>query len=106
MPDIQKILNRYSDVNLVVIAVNNGEEAAPARRFLSRLNLKFTAFAFDPKGDIANQYRIEGMPTSVFIDAEGLITRLVSGQITLNVMDSAVRDAILGAGKVETKPPR
>ena len=104
MPSIQQVLNRYESDHLAAIGINNGEEAAPAQTFIQRLNLKFTAFAFDPESAIARRYRVEGMPTSIFIDAQGLITRVIPGQISLNVMDSAVRDAIIGAGKVERRP--
>ena len=104
MPAIQQILNRYQPDHLAVIAINNGEDAAPAQKFVKKLGLSLTAFAFDPDQDVVKRYRIEGMPTSIFIDAEGLITRVIPGQISLKVMDSSVRDAIIGAGKVEMRP--
>lgn len=106
MPDIQTVLGRFQADNLAVIAVNNGEELAPARRFLDQIKVRLTEFAYDPRGSIAGLYEIGGMPTSVFVDPDGLITRIVSGQMSLNVMDSAVRDAIIGAGKVQAAPFR
>ncbi len=104
MPNIQTVLDHYQSFDLAVIAVNNGEAAAPAKKFIDNLTLHFTAFAYDPNADVARRYHVQGMPTSVFVDADGLITRIVTGQLSLKVMESSVQEAIIGAGKVEAAP--
>jgi thiol-disulfide isomerase/thioredoxin len=100
MPDIQTIFEDHAADRLAVIGVNNGEAAAPAQRYLNDLDMRWTAFAYDPEQDIVKRYGIYGMPTSYFIDAEGVITRVHSGQLSLRVMQSAVREAIAGAASL------
>jgi thiol-disulfide isomerase/thioredoxin len=100
MPDIQTVLEDHVADGLVVIGVNNGEALAPAQRFLNNLDMRWTAFAYDPGQDIVRRYGIYGMPTSFFIDAEGVITRVHSGQLSLRIMQSAVSEAIAGAASL------
>jgi hypothetical protein len=45
---------------------------------------------------IVRLYGLFGMPTSYFIDRDGVITRVHTGQISLNVMRSAVQEALTG----------
>src|SRR5262249_32519211 len=96
LPDVQRTLQRYAPQGLVVLAVNSGDSAKSARRYLADLDVKLEVLA-DPDQDGSQEYRLEGMPTSVFIDANGIATRYHAGQISLNVMDSAAREAIAGA---------
>jgi hypothetical protein len=82
---------------LAVIAVNNGEAYSPAQRYLDRIGVQLTAFAHDPTMAIVRLYGLFGMPTSYFIDREGVITRVHTGQLSLNVMRSAVEEALAGS---------
>jgi thiol-disulfide isomerase/thioredoxin len=100
LPDIQATSQRFADQGLVVITVNNGETAKAARRYLDDLDLDFGVRALDPGSDVTRRYRAEGMPTSIFIDANGFVTRFHAGQLSINVMESAVREAIAGASNL------
>jgi len=100
MPDIQTVLEDHAGDRLVVIGINNGEALAPAQRYLDKLDMRWTAFAYDPQQDIVRRYGIYGMPTSFFVDAEGVIVRVHSGQLSLRIMQSAVGEAIAGAASL------
>jgi thiol-disulfide isomerase/thioredoxin len=96
LPDMETLLGEHAQ-GLAVIAVNNGEAYAPAQRYIDRIGVKLTAFAHDPTMAIVRLYGLFGMPTSYFIDREGVITRVHTGQVSLNVMRSAVEEAGAGA---------
>ncbi len=57
---------------LVVLAVNSGEERESVYNFVNRHGYDLL-FLLDPTNSLATEYRIRGLPTSVFIDKEGLI---------------------------------
>jgi thiol-disulfide isomerase/thioredoxin len=97
LPDMQALLRDYPD-DLAVIAVNNGEPYAPAQRYLDQIGVQLTAFAHDPGTAIVRLYGLFGMPTSYFIDREGVITRVHTGQLSPNVMRSAVQEALAATG--------
>ena len=93
---MQTIAEKYSGDNLVVLAVNNGEAIGPAQRFLDRLEVSLTAIGYDPTAQIVRRYRVTGLPVSYFIDAQGIVTRVVTGELSFNVMESSVREVIAG----------
>lgn len=94
MPAIQSVLGEFGDQGLVVLAVNNGERFGPARGFVDELGLDFTEFGLDPGQDVIREYRVLAMPTSVFIDADGVITRVHAGQATEQQMRGFVLKAM------------
>lgn len=53
-----------------VVAVNLDEKREDATEFLKSTPANFQV-AYDPKGDVARQYQVKGMPTSVLIDRDG-----------------------------------
>lgn len=103
MPDMMTLLERYEERGLAVIAMNNGEAYAPAVRFLDSLDLSFTAVGLDPTQDVVRRYQIIGMPTSYFIDAEGIITRVHAGQLNLRIMETAVLEALEGISRGQSQ---
>ena len=96
MPNMQTMLEKYADRNLVVLAVNNGEALAPAQRFLDRIDVDLSIFGYDPTAAIVKRYDVTGLPVSYFIDAAGVITRVVTGELSFSVMESSVLEVIAG----------
>ena len=94
MPAIQTVLDQYEDQGLVVLAVDNGERFEAARGFVEELGLDFTEFGLDPGQDVIRRYRVVAMPTSLFIDAEGVITQVHAGQATEEQMREFVLEAM------------
>lgn len=47
---------------------------------------------YDPKGDVARAYGVYGMPTTVFISADGRIVATRTGEMTEGQLVQAVRD--------------
>lgn len=97
MPDIEAALQTYAPQQFAAVGVNNGERYKVAREFLDRIGVKFTAFAYDAEAIVAKKYAIQGMPTSYFIDAKGVITLVVLGPLTPPIMKNGVEGAIAGA---------
>lgn len=79
MPLIQKYADLYQD-QLVVLAINAGEDEAVVRDFVSRQNLELT-FLLDPTNSAAKQYRVYGFPTSLFFDEDGVLQATHIGEL-------------------------
>jgi thiol-disulfide isomerase/thioredoxin len=105
LPAMSAVLRLYEG-RLSVIAVNNGESYQTGRRFLDQVKADLTSFAYDPAGVVARKYAIDGMPTSFFIDADGVVTRVTQGPLTQGTMKSGVEEAIIGYGRVQARPAR
>jgi len=78
MPYIQEIYEEWSDKGLVVLAINIGESSSKAEEFMQSYNLSFTVL-LDTKQDVAQRYNITGIPTTFFIDKDGIIQDKVIG---------------------------
>jgi hypothetical protein len=81
-----------------VLGVNTGERIEAAERFLGKLEVELTAYAYDPEGDVANRYSVPGMPTSYFIDSDGVITGVYALALSESLMEEAIVQAIAGYG--------
>lgn len=62
----------YERQGLTVVAVNLDRYREDAERFLEKFPAKFEV-RFDPQGKVAEQFKVEGMPTSVIIDRHGVL---------------------------------
>jgi len=103
LPDMAELLARHSG-ELAIIAVNRREPLDRARSFLEKLprndggsGVSFTVNGMDPDDTLFGALRGLGMPVSVFIDPQGVVTRVYNGGIRLETMEEAVAEA-LGSG--------
>jgi len=77
MPDIQKICDFYSD-EVVVLAINYGEDAITVKSFIEKEGYTFHV-CLDEKQEISEKYPTEGIPYTVIIDKNGIITAIHLG---------------------------
>lgn len=71
-PWMSQMQAKYPD--LQIIAVNLDETSAAAKAFLADREVEFP-IVYDPKGELAEQYRVDGMPSSYLIDRNGVVVR-------------------------------
>ncbi len=70
-PILQGAHEIYGD-DLVVLAVDMREEAATVQRYVDRNQVTYT-IALDPDGTVTERYRVQFIPTSFFIDVDGIV---------------------------------
>lgn len=70
-PWMQSMKETYERQGLTVVAINLDRDRADANKFLEQFKPTFDV-RFDPKGEIAESYKVEGMPSSVLIDRHGV----------------------------------
>jgi thiol-disulfide isomerase/thioredoxin len=96
LPALEVALRNHQADGLVILGVNNGERIQAAQRFLDKLDVKLTAFAYDPAASIVQRYSVLGLPTSFFLDANGVITGVYASELSPKLIEEAVQDAIAG----------
>lgn len=89
MPDIEKLHQQTKDSDLVILAVNIGEDKTTAKSFMQSNKYSFTVL-LDSNQNIAAQYNISAIPTSFFIDKEGNIVSTIKGGMTLEQMKTNI----------------
>ncbi len=78
MPYLEQIYQEWSDRGLVLLAVNIGESPSQVRNFMQRYNLSLPVL-LDTTQAVAQKYNITGIPTTFFIDKNGIIQDKVVG---------------------------
>ena len=63
---------KHKDKGFKVISVNVDAERAAANKFLQALPAHF-AVIYDPKGKVARQFKLKGMPSSYLINKQGKV---------------------------------
>ncbi len=103
LPDIQELLDGHED-ELVVIAVNRAEPLGRAADYFANIprldgqqGVSFTVNGLDTDDTLYRTYRGLGMPVSIFIDADGVVTRVHNSILRLPQMEEAVAEALASA---------
>lgn len=89
MPDIEKLYQETKDSDLIILAINVGEDKKTVQDFIAKNNYNFTVL-LDVKGEASQLYQVTGIPTSYFIDTEGYLDDGVTGSIPLKSMKEYV----------------
>lgn len=71
-PWMNALQSKYGAQGFQVVAVNVDAEKDDALQFLKATPGNFTV-AYDPKGKVAQQYEVKGMPTSILIGRDGKV---------------------------------
>jgi len=72
MPLLQQLHDQKAKEGLVVIGINSGETGRIIDRYVDQLSLTFTVVT-DREKEATNAYGIVGLPTTFFIDREGVV---------------------------------
>jgi len=80
MPAIEKIYNEYKDEGLVVLAVNMTyqDSQADIAPFVAEYGLSFPIL-LDQTGEVGEAYQLRSLPSSFFINRDGIINEVVIG---------------------------
>ena len=87
MPDFDTVASERGDVLIVGIAVE--DDPAAARTFGNEIGVGYP-LGIDESGAIANSYPYLGLPTTWFIDKDGIIVRQWTGLITYEDLISRI----------------
>jgi peroxiredoxin len=91
MPAIQTSYDRYKALGFVVLAIDSRESSGTVAEFITDRNLAFTV-AIDPTDAVFRKYRGGGWPHSVFVDRQGIVSEMYTGQ-----MSAAQLEQFIGA---------
>ena len=72
IPWLNQMRAKYGDRGLVVIGVNVDKDGADAARFLREVPIDFDV-VYDPAGELAARYGVEGMPSTYVYSRDGVL---------------------------------
>ncbi len=84
MPDLQQFATQYGS-RIHVIGINWNDQPSAVQEFLNRYGITYTNL-LDINGKVFVLYELTGLPTTFFIDEEGLIRGKWLGSMSVNDM--------------------
>jgi thiol-disulfide isomerase/thioredoxin len=78
MPYLQQVYEQWSDKGLMVLAINIGESSAKVEAFMQSNDLSLPVL-LDTNQDTAQGYNIQYIPSTFFIDKDGIIQEKIVG---------------------------
>jgi len=70
MPLLQQIQAKYEPLGFTLVGINVEPDSAAAITWLKQVSVSFPIL-FDQKNAVAEQFGVQGMPSSVFVDRAG-----------------------------------
>lgn len=96
MPALQEVYNANQDRGLEILAVNTTfqDQESAAASFIEEFELTFPIL-MERSGDVARQYLLRAMPSTFFIDREGVIRKvIIGGPMSEATLQTAVEELL------------
>jgi len=80
-PYIDTYYQEYKDQGIEVIAINVGEPKFSVNNFIKKYDLSFPV-VIDKGNQLLNAYGIDPLPTTLLIDKDGEVVKIITGEMT------------------------
>jgi peroxiredoxin len=78
IPHLKAVHEEWDKTGVTIIAVSTQDPPDSAKSYVKNKELKFIV-PLDPRGQVAGLYNIRGLPTTLFINENGIITSVKIG---------------------------
>jgi thiol-disulfide isomerase/thioredoxin len=85
MPLLEEYANRF-DNQIYIIGINAGEEKKLVSGYINKVNVTFDIF-LDANESISRKFLVRALPTTLFIDQEGVLAAKHIGLLTPALLD-------------------
>jgi peroxiredoxin len=92
MPDFQEASIKYNG-QVAIIGVNDGETSERVGPFARDMGITYP-LPVDEQSAVSRRYRVNSLPSTFFIDAEGVIQYVHIGLINKAVLESKIEEII------------
>ena len=92
LPAMQAVYQVYQDEGFVVLAVDVQESKDVVKAFVEDVGLTFPIL-LDQRAKVTSMYRIRGLPTSIFVDPNGVIAAVHLGPVNEQIIQEYMAEA-------------
>ena len=97
-PELVRFANQHASTNdAAVLQVVYGDRTSTVKSFLAKNGGDWTVLD-DPKGSIALDWGVRGLPESYLVDPDGVVLAKITGGATADALDRLLRQAKSGEG--------
>ncbi len=87
MPDLEKAYQKYKDQGVVFLGIDMQEDPATVKSFIQQNGYNWS-FAVDSDTQVSRTYQASAIPTSYFIDRNGIIRDTQIGAMSSSILES------------------
>jgi len=100
MPALQRVYEEYSSAGMTILAVNatNQDDLNAADQFVQENGLSFPVL-LDTDGRVSRSYELRSLPTTFFVDPDGIIQEVVVGGPMAEALLHVRVQRLLGEGQ-------
>lgn len=92
LPTLQAAAERYGD-QVLIVGVDQGEAPATVQSYVDKLGLTFT-IPLDAEFAVSERYAVRGLPTTFFIDRQGVIRQMWLGEMNSITLAEGVAEIL------------
>ncbi len=96
IPAIRAVSERYKEYDLTVVAVDLGETSGTVSSFVKDFDMQFPVL-LDTNISVARQYGIFSIPTTLFLDGQGVIREAHTGIMTQSYIEQVLAKLLPGS---------
>lgn len=89
LPELQAAHQRYAG-EVVIVGVNQAEPPTAVTAFAGQVGLSFP-LPLDVRGDVNRKYAVRSLPTTFFVDRDGVIRRIQVGSVNEATLAQALK---------------
>lgn len=93
MPDLVNAYETHKDEGLVVLAIDDAEAHDLVSAFVEEFGMTMPVVV-DPQGDVMRAYKTNSLPSSFFIDRDGMVRVRWLGLLTPDVLEQNLRSIL------------
>ncbi|MCS7061956.1 MAG: redoxin domain-containing protein [Anaerolineae bacterium] len=103
IPALHAAARRYAEQGVVVLGVNVREPVETVRTFASAMAMEFPIL-LDTDGAVADRYKLQGIPTTLFLDAAGIVRARHLGLLNEDLIAEYLRPILAEAASNNPTP--
>jgi len=85
---LEAAAQRFDD-RVVILGIDQGESPAVVAEFVEQMRITFP-IPLDLNQDVGDQYNVRAMPTTFFVDADGVIRHIWVGEMNAIVLAEGI----------------
>lgn len=93
MPALQNAAQRYGE-RVAFVGVDQGEDEQAIRDFADQLGITFPLAVDKEQAVGAGLYNVKGLPTTYFIDSEGIVRRVWMGEMNSITLEEGIAEIL------------
>jgi peroxiredoxin len=89
MPDLQAYYQAHRAENFIILGINAGDSLSTASAFASQKGITFPIL-LDPNVNLLTNLGVHSFPTSILVDADGVVKNIHVGMYTAEELDAEI----------------